>query len=44
MYLTSKDILAIAEKFDKWLEETAKDHNALKDDIQTVIKMLLTTT
>lgn len=34
-------LIKIAESFDKWLEDTAREQDIPKDDIQALIKQML---
>ena len=39
--MTSEQLIEIAEKLDKWLDDTAREYNILKIDLQELIKRFL---
>lgn len=39
--MTSKEILGLAEDFNKWLEDMAEKYRQDKDDIQELVKQFL---
>lgn len=39
--MTTKEVINIAEDFDKWLEDTAEKYGWDKNDVQGLIKLLL---
>lgn len=39
--MTSEQLIEIAEKLDKWLDDTAAEYNILKMDLQELIKRFL---
>ena len=41
MMITVDDILIIANSFNEWLEEASKNFNMDKDDLQELIKNIL---
>lgn len=40
--MTSEDLIDLAEDFNKWLDEMSEKYGVNKDDIQYLIKQLLT--
>lgn len=39
--MTSEQLIEIAEKLDKWLDDIATEYNILKMDLQELIKQFL---